>query len=210
MLLAVGFLSILGMEWDNAGTLGPMPLGDKLLNAAFHSVMPRTAGFNSLNFGAFEDETLLVNYGLMFIGGGSAGTAGGIKITTAAVLFAMVVSEIVRHEDASMFRRRFGSDVQRQSLSIAVLASTLIVLGVSYIATVTDLELQDIVFECISAFATVGLSTGITADLPPSAQVVIIALMFIGRVGTITVATALALGTSSRPYRFAEENPIVG
>lgn len=210
ILLALGFGSILAMEWSNPETLAPMAFSDKILNAAFHSVMPRTAGFNSLDVGAFRDETLLTNYGLMFIGGGSAGTAGGIKITTAAVILAMVISEIWRRNDATLYQRRFGVDVQRQALSIAVLASVLILSATSFLAVVTDFDLKDILFECISAFSTVGLSTGITGDLPPSGQIVIILLMFVGRVGTITVATALALNTSSRPYRYPEENPIVG
>ena len=210
ILLAFGFVSLLAMEWTNAQTLGPMGVGEKALNAMFHSVMPRTAGFNSLDVGAFRDETLMLNYGLMFIGGGSAGTAGGIKITTIAVLLAIVYSEITRHEDASLFQRRLGADVRRQALSVTVLAMFLIVTATTIIAATSDLALPAILFECISAFSTVGLSTGITADLDATGQIVIIALMFIGRVGTITVATALALGASKVHYRYPEENPIVG
>lgn len=209
-LLLIGFVSTALMEWNNAGTLAPMSTGAKLLNAAFHSVMPRTAGFNSLNVGAFEDETLLVNYFLMFVGGGSAGTAGGIKITTFVVLLAVVLSEVARRRDAGLFRRRFGQAIARQALSVAVLAGTLVFAATIFLSMVTPLALEDILFEVISAFSTVGLSTGITAQLPPSGQLVIIALMFIGRVGTITVATALALGAQKRPYRYPEENPIVG
>ena len=210
LLLAGGFLAILAMEWDNPDTLGPMGLGGKLLNAAFHSVMPRTAGFNSLDVGSFRDETLMTNYFLMFIGGGSAGTAGGIKITTFAVLLAVVLSEVLRRRDAGVFGRRFGSAVERQALTVIVLAGTLIFAATTYLASITPLAFEDVLFEVISAFSTVGLSTGITADLPPAGQLVIIALMFIGRVGTITVATALALGGQPRPYRYPEENPIVG
>ncbi|MGB7372942.1 TrkH family potassium uptake protein [Pontixanthobacter sp.] len=209
-LLLFGFVSILWMEWDNQATLGPMPLGSKILNAAFHSVMPRTAGFNSLDVGAFEDETIMVNYLLMFIGGGSAGTAGGIKITTFVVLFAIVLSEVLGRRDVGLFQRRFGHAVERQALSVTVLAAALIFAATTYIASITTLPLDDILFECISAFSTVGLSTGITADLPPAGQLAIIALMFIGRVGTITVATALALGKREIPYRNPQENPIVG
>ena len=209
-LLALGFMAILVMEWSNPATLGPMGAGAKLLNAAFHSVMPRTAGFNSLNVGAFHDETLMVNFFLMFIGGGSAGTAGGIKVTTFFVLFAIVLSEILRRRDAGLFQRRFGRAVERQALSVTVLAAALVFAATTYIASISPLPLDDILFECISAFATVGLSTGITADLPPSALLVLCALMFVGRVGTITVATALALGQRERPYRYPEENPIVG
>lgn len=209
-LLGIGFVAILAMEWNNAQTLGPMGIGAKLLNAAFHSVMPRTAGFNSIDVGAFRDQTLMVNYLLMFIGGGSAGTAGGIKVTTFIVLFAIVLSEVLGRRDAGLFGRRFGSEVERQALTVTVLAASLILFAATYIASISTLPLPDILFECISAFSTVGLSTGITADLPPSGLVVIVLLMFVGRVGTITVATALAVGRPPRPYRYPKENLIVG
>lgn len=209
-LLLLGFVAILVMEWNNAETLGPMGFGDKVLNAAFHSVMPRTAGFNSLDVGAFRDQTLMVNYLLMFIGGGSAGTAGGIKVTTFVILFAIVLSEVLGRRDAGLYNRRFGSEVERQALSVTVLAAVLIFAAAIFITSITNLPLEDILFECISAFSTVGLSTGITADLPPAGQLVIIMLMFVGRVGTITVATALAVGRTPRSYRFPKENVIVG
>ena len=209
-LLLIGFAAHLAMEWTNPDTLGPMGVGTKLLNAAFHSVMPRTAGFNSLDVGAFRGETLVVNYALMFIGGGSAGTAGGIKITTMMVLLAIVVAEITRQRDAAMFGRRFGARAQRQALTVATMAALIILSATTYILSVADLPLRDVLFETISAFSTVGLSTGITADLPPTAQMVLALLMFVGRVGTITVATALALNAQPRPYRYPEENPIVG
>jgi trk system potassium uptake protein TrkH len=210
MLLLFGWLAVLLMEWSNPDTLGPMSTGAKLLNAGFHSVMPRTAGFNSLDLGAFREETLVVNYALMFIGGGSAGTAGGIKITTFMVLLAIVLAEVLRRRDAGMFGRRFGHAVERQALTVASLALLMVLCATMFITSITRLPLQDVLFETISAFATVGLSTGITAQLPPSALVVLATLMFIGRVGTITAATALALGGSDRPYRYPEENPIVG
>jgi len=210
LLLAGGFAAILAMEWDNAATLGPMSWGDKLLNAGFQSVMPRTAGFNSLDFGAMREETLVVNYVLMFIGGGSAGTAGGIKITTFMVLLAIVLAEVLSRRDAGMFGRRFGHAIERQALTVASIALMLVLCATMFISSVTALQLEDILFETISAFSTVGLSTGITASLPPSALLVLVMLMFVGRVGTITAATALALGGSDRRYRYPEENPIVG
>ncbi len=211
VLLLAGFLATLLMEWSNPGTLGPMGAGSKALNALFHSAMPRTAGFNSLNVGDMRSETIMLNYVLMFIGGGSAGTAGGIKITTFVVLLAIVWAEVRRQRDAGLFGRRFGHAVERQALTIVVLAALLIMIATMYILSVTNLLIRDVLFETISAFATVGLSTGITASLPPSALVVLCLLMFVGRVGTITVATALALGGArQRPYRYPEETPIVG
>ena len=210
VLLVAGWVGIMLAEWNNPDTLGPMGMGAKSLNAAFHSVMPRTAGFNSLDVGSFRDETLMGNYLLMFIGGGSAGTAGGIKITTFVLLLAIVASEVRGQRDAVLFGRRVHQDVERQALSVIVLALLLIAGATAILLAITPLPLGDVLFETISAFSTVGLSTGITAELPPLGQLVIIALMFIGRVGTITVATALALGAARRPYRYPEENPIVG
>ena len=165
---------------------------------------------NSLDVGAFRGETLLMNYVLMFIGGGSAGTAGGIKITTFVVLLAVVASEVGGRRDAEIFGRRLGYGVERQALTVTVAASVLIMLASMYILAITSLPMEDVLFETISAFSTVGLSTGITAQLPPSALGVLAFLMFVGRVGTITVATALALGGEPRPFRYPEEDPIVG
>jgi len=209
-LLALGFLATLAMEWANPATLGPMSLPDKALNAAFHAVMPRTAGFNSLDVGSFTDASVMVNYVLMFIGGGSAGTAGGIKLTTFVVLAAVVASEILGRRDAGVFQRRFGPQIERQALSVTVLAATLIFAATAFITAISPLPLEEVLFETISAFSTVGLSRGITADLPPAAQIVLCLLMFVGRVGTITVATALAVTGRGRAFRYPEENPIVG
>jgi len=146
----------------------------------------------------------------MFVGGGSAGTAGGIKVTTFFVLFAIVLSEILGRQDAGLFQRRFGREIERQALAVTVLSATLIFVATTYIASISSLPLDDILFECISAFSTVGLSTGITAALPPGGLLALIVLMFVGRVGTITVATALALGGRELPFRYPQENPIVG
>ena len=146
----------------------------------------------------------------MFIGGGSAGTAGGIKVTTFFVLFAVVLTEIRGQRDAGLFQRRFGREIERQALAVTVLSAALIFGSTTYIASISAIPLDDILFETISAYSTVGLSTGITAQLPPSALLVLVMLMFVGRVGTITVATALAIGGRDRPYRYPQENPIVG
>ena len=210
VLLALGFGFILLAEWNNPDTLGPLGAGSKMLNAMFHSVMPRTAGFNSLDVGSFRDETLLANYVFMFIGGGSAGTAGGIKITTFVLLLAIVASEVRGERDAGMFGRRVSRDIERQALSVTVLAASLITLGSTIILATTELPPRDVFFETISAFSTVGLSTGVTAELGTTGELVIIVLMFVGRVGTITVATALALGAARKPFRYPEENAIVG
>lgn len=210
ILLGGGAVTMLVTEWNNPDTLGPMAIGSKLLNAAFHSVMPRTAGFNSLDVAAFREETLVANYVLMLIGGGSAGTAGGIKVTTFMVLVAMAAAEVMRRREASLFGRRLGNAVERQAVAIVMLSLLLVLTGTMIITSVTRLPVQDVLFETISAFATVGMSTGITARLPPSALTVLIVLMFVGRVCTITVAAAFVLSGRSRRYRYPEENPLVG
>ncbi|PXA89180.1 ATPase [Nostoc sp. 3335mG] len=210
VLLVGGFLATLLAEWNNPATLGTMGVGGKLLNSAFHSVVTRTAGFNSIDVAALHEQTQAVTYLLMFIGGGSAGTAGGIKITTFLLLGVVVWSEIRGERDAMAFRRRIGTHVERQALTVVLLALALVSTGVMILLSVTPFALSDVIFEVISAFATVGLSTGITGQLPASAQAVLIVLMFVGRVGTITVATALALGVRRRTYRYPEERPIIG
>lgn len=209
-LLIAGFLAVLVAEWNNAATIGDMPTVAKLLNAFTHSVMSRTAGFNAVDVGQMRPETLLFTDGLMLIGGGSAGTAGGIKVTTFLLLGVVVWAEIRGRADVTVFQRRICPDVQRQALTVVLMAVGLVGLATLAILSMTTLPLDRVLFEVISAFATVGLSTGITANLPPAAQSILIALMFVGRVGTITVAAALALRARHVPYRYPQERPIVG
>jgi trk system potassium uptake protein TrkH len=210
VLLSGGALALGLYEWHNAGTLGPLGVGDKLLGALFQSVSARTAGFNSVDVGAMEIESLAVHYVLMFIGGGSAGTAGGIKVTTFLVLGAVVLAEIRGSPDTTVFRRRISSDVQRLALTVVLLGVAVLAFATLALLSLTALPMHEVIFEAISAFATVGLSTGITAQLPAAGQCILIVLMFVGRVGTITVATALALRSREPLYRYPEERPIVG
>lgn len=209
-LLVAGFLAVLIAEWNNSGTIGDFTTGAKVLNAFAHSVMSRTAGFNAVDVGQMRPETLLFTDGLMLIGGGSAGTAGGIKVTTFLLLGVVVWAEIRGRSDVTIFKRRICPDVQRQALAVVLMAVGVVGLATLAILSMTSFPLDRVLFEVISAFATVGLSTGITADLPPAAQSILIALMFVGRVGTITVAAALALRIRHIPYRYPEERPIVG
>ncbi len=209
-LLLAGFLAVSVAEWNNLATLGDMSAGGKLLNAFTHSVMSRTAGFNAINVGQMRPESLLFTDGLMLIGGGSAGTAGGIKVTTFLLLGMVVWAEVRGRPDVTVFRRRICPSVQRQALAIVLLAVGLVGLATLALLSMTTFPLDRVLFEVISAFATVGLSTGITADLPPAGQLILIALMFLGRVGTITVAAGLALRSRHVPYRYPEERPIVG
>ena len=210
ILLAIGLCATLAFEWNNAATFGALSPTDRVMNAAFHSVMTRSGGFNAVDTSSMQIETLVVSYALMLIGGGSAGTAGGIKVSTFFILGLIVWAEVRGEPDTVAFRRRISTEVQRQALTVVLLAAALVGIGTLSLLAVSHLPLEDIVFEVISAFATVGLSSGITANLPPSGHVILVILMFIGRVGSITVATSLALRSMKRPYRYPQERPIVG
>jgi potassium uptake TrkH family protein len=210
VLLTAGVAAVAAFEWSNAATLGPLGTADKLLAAFFQSVTPRTAGFNTIDYGSAEQETLFVTDVLMFIGGGSASTAGGIKVTTFALLFLMVWSEVRGDPHVTAFSRRVPPHAQRQAFSIAFIATVAVAAGTLALMTVSDAAFPDVLFEAVSAFGTVGLSTGITPEWGDYGRIVLIALMFLGRTGPYTLAVALALRERKRLYRFPEERPIIG
>jgi Trk-type K+ transport system membrane component len=147
---------------------------------------------------------------LMFIGGGSAGTAGGIKVTTFVVLFFVILTEVRGESSVRVFDRRIGERVQRQALTVALLGVAAVVFATLLVMHLGRFSLVDASFEVVSAFGTVGLSTGITADLPTSAQVLVSFVMFLGRLGPITLASAIALRSRQRLYELAEGRPIIG
>jgi len=210
ILLVAGIGAFTALEWANDGTLGSLPPSEKIVGGVTGGVVPRTAGFNSIDYGQITPETMAVNYVLMFIGGGSGGTAGGIKVTTFFLLAFVIWSEVRGERDTNVAHRRIGGSTLRQALTVVLLALAAISVGTMVILLVTDYALDVVLFETISAFATVGLSTGITPDLPPAAQMTLMALMYVGRVGTITVASALALKSRHRHFHLPEERPVVG
>lgn len=210
VLLVGGTLFVLGSEWRNPATLASMSLPDKLLNAFFTSATTRTAGFNTLDTEALTHGTWLGATVLMFIGGGSASTAGGIKVTTFALLLFVVMAEIRGQRHVAVFDRQVSSRVQRQALTVALLGLAAVVTAALILTETTDHSLDRILFEVVSAFGTVGLSTGITTELTAAGEVVIILLMFVGRLGPITFASALALRQRDRLYELPEGRPIIG
>lgn len=210
VLAVVGIAVFLLAEWRNSATIGGYDVGGKLVVGLFHGIMPRTAGFNSIDVGEMYPATLLVTDILMFIGGGSAGTAGGIKVTTFALLAFVIFAEVRGEPTVHVGDRRLPVPVQRQALTVALLGVGLVAVGTVTLLSITDFRLDDVLFEVVSAFGTVGLSTGITADLPASGMLVLTALMFLGRLGPITLASALALRERERRYELPEERTIVG
>ena len=210
VLTLLGALGVLAFEWSNPGTLGDMAPWEKAINALFHSVNTRSGGLNTVNNGAFTEQTMLMTYALMLTGAGSAGTGGGIKVTTVMILLLAVWSEMRGDPDTTAFGRRISPTVLREAMTVTAMAVALLMIATMALRAVTDLPLNQLIYEAISAFGNVGLSMGITASLPPSAQWIIILLMYLGRVGIVTVATGLALRPRRADYRYPEERPIVG
>jgi trk system potassium uptake protein TrkH len=210
VLLVLGTAYITVVEWNNPRTLGPLDWPAKILAGFFQSVQTRTAGFNSIDIGGLDDATLLGMDVLMFIGGGPAGTAGGIKITTFAVLFFILLAEIRGEGVVNIFGKRLSRAVHRQAITVVLLAVGVVMAATVALMLLTDLELGVVLFEAVSAFATVGLSTGITPDLPVAGQLILALLMIVGRLGPITFASALALRERSTLYQLPKERPIIG
>jgi potassium uptake TrkH family protein len=209
-LILGGWALFAWFEWTNPETLGQLSAWDSTTNAFFHSVTPRTAGFNSVDIASLREPSRLLTEVLMFIGGGSASTAGGIKVTTFAVLGWVMWAEARGDPDVVVFERRIPETAQRQALTVALLAIGVVIGATMLLLATSRLGRADLMFEVISALATVGLSANLTPLLSVTSQLVIILLMIIGRVGPITLFAALVLREHDRLYRHPEERPIIG
>ncbi|TDL37427.1 TrkH family potassium uptake protein [Arthrobacter nitrophenolicus] len=209
-LLAGGTVFLTAAEWTNPATLGALRPGERVLGGFFQSTITRTAGFNSIDISQMHPVSWLGMDILMFIGGGPAGTAGGLKITTFAVLFFIMATELRGGTAVNIFGKRLSRAVHRQAITVVLLAIALITASTMFLMLITDFGQEQILFEVISAFSTVGLSTGITAGMPPAGQVVLIMLMFIGRLGPVTLGTALALRSRPIMYEYPKERPLIG
>ncbi len=209
-LLVFGSVVVAAFEWTNPRTFQPLDWAGTLLASLFAGIMPRSGGFSTVDVGQMHEGTWLLLDALMFVGGGSAGTAGGIKVTTLAVMLLAIVAEARGDRDVEAFGRRISRDALQVAIAVAFVAATSVLVAALLLLAMTGLTLDVILFEVISAFATCGLSTGITPDLPDPAKYVLAALMFIGRTGTITLAAALALRNRRRVVRYPEERPIIG
>jgi Trk-type K+ transport system membrane component len=207
-LISAGLLAL--FEWNNPATLGQFNVADKWGNIFFQSINQRSGGFNSIDVAAMEEHTWLLEVVLMFIGGGSGSTAGGIRLTTFAVIILAIVAEARGRRDIEAFGKRIGTEVLRVAVSVVVLSLSLVIVGTSVLMYQTGLPLAPTLYEVVSAYATCGLSTGITGDLDPDAKYTLTIMMYLGRVGSMTLAAALALNQQRRVIRYPSERPIIG
>ena len=211
ILLVAGAVLIGILEWGNEKTLATQSEGYRPMTALFTSMMSRSGGFNTVDTTEFNGATLLVLDMLMFVGGGSASTAGGIKVTTLAILFLAAVAEARGSQDIVAYERRIPSDTVRLAVSVVLWGASIVAVATILILRITGEPLDKVLFDVISAFATCGLSAGLTSnDLPDAAKYVLAATMLLGRVGTVTLATALSGTHRQTVYRRAKERPIVG
>ena len=210
LLFFVGGVVFLGLEFDNPQTFGDRNAWDTIFQSFFLSGMTRSAGFSTIDTGQLHGSSVIVGSMLMFVGGGSASTAGGIKVTTLAVLALAVWSEAKGRPSVQAFGRRIPSDVQRVALAVVAWGATIVVVSTVTVAQMTKAPVGDVLFDVISAFATVGLSSGVTEAAPDPAKYVLAATMLMGRIGTVTLAAAVAATSRSQLYSLPVERPIVG
>ena len=185
-------------------------LAEKIGHALFASTMTRSGGFAVVDTASSESITLLLSDALMFVGGASASTAGGIKVTTLAVLLLAIVAEAKGTKAVAVAGRTIPEGLLRVAISVTFLGATLVLVATGLVMLTTDAPLDRILFEVISAFATCGLSVGLSAELDPFAKYVLAALMLAGRIGPIGLAAALAVRQRSVLYSYPEERPVIG
>ncbi|MFG1841152.1 TrkH family potassium uptake protein [Micromonospora sp. NPDC049175] len=210
-LLLLGFVGLLAAEWTNASTIGSYDAGGKVLASFTQIALSRTGGFTVLNIADLQEESYPLLIVLMFIGGGSASTAGGIKVSTFFLLAFTIWAELRGEPDVTVGHRRVATASQRQAVTVALLSVALVTAGTMLLLLLTEgVRFVAALFEVTSAFSTTGLTIGLAGELPASGQLVLTVLMFIGRVGPLTLGSAIALNTRRRLYRYPQEQPIVG
>ncbi|WP_022891173.1 potassium transporter TrkG [Agromyces subbeticus] len=210
ILFVAGAAMFLLLEYGNPKTYGQLDAGPTVFQSFFMSMMTRSGGFATIDMHDLNGSSLLVSDMLMFIGGGSASTAGGIKVTTLAVLFLAAFAEARGAPSMEAFGRRIPRDMLRLSVSVVLWGATIVAVSSIALLQITKQPFDYVLFDVISAFATCGLSTGLTAELPPEGVYIMAATMFMGRVGTVTLAAALAASQRRQLFKRPEERPIVG
>lgn len=217
LLLVGGTLAILALEWANPKTLGPLSVADKLLAAWFQSVSPRTAGFNTVAIGGMTTPTLFVTMALMFVGASPGGTGGGVKTTTFGITVLALWATVRGERDTVVFKRRVAVEVVSKAFFISLIAFLLLNAVAVLMLMVEKHDLLSTLFETTSAFGTVGLSMGspdsvlsLSGHFSPLGKLLMILMMFVGRVGPLTVAIAVAARRERARIRYPEGRVIIG
>lgn len=209
LLIGVGTFNFFLLEYSNPGTFGNLPLGEKIMAAMFHSVSTRTAGFATVPQDALREGSLFTTCILMFIGGSPGGTAGGVKTTTIAMLILTCITFIRGGEDTECFGRRIKPENIRTGFCIVIVSFVTLLVGTTLVTVFEgDVGLGRVLYETTSAVGTVGLSAGLTPSLTGASKVVIMVLMYLGRIGPITLA--LAFGAKKNPRDKIRQLPARG
>lgn len=209
-LIVLGTISILGMEWSNPGTLGPLSVADKIQAAFFQAVTPRTAGLATIDYGKVHANTAFLTIILMFIGAGPNSTGGGVKISTMTVVWAAAISIFSNRNDVELFQRKLAAEQIYRAFATVLFSSILIMFATGLLAWVEPHRFVDILFEVTSAFGTVGLSRGLTPDLTELSKWTLIVVMYTGRIGVLTLIGALAMRRKRpNPVTYPEGNVLL-
>jgi trk system potassium uptake protein TrkH len=210
-LLVGGTLAIFLVEFDNPATLAPLAWGEKLLVAWFQAIVPRTAGFNSIDYSQMTTAGLFITIALMFVGASPGGTGGGIKTTTFRILYSSTKAVLQGKEEVLCYQREIPTSLILKAVGVVFGSVTTVAIATTVIA-ITDPEVDfiRILFEAVSAFATVGLSTGITASVSTIAKLVLVTTMYVGRVGVLLLMSSVLGDPSPTAIRYPEENLLVG
>ncbi|MDN4471379.1 TrkH family potassium uptake protein [Demequina zhanjiangensis] len=212
--VSAGLLAL--FEWNNPNSLGPENLGTKLITVFFGSINQRSGGFAAISHEGMYEHTWLLEEVLMFIGGGSGGTAGGIRVTTLAVLVLAVAAEARGRRDIEAFGKRIGTETLRLAVAVTLVGLTFVLIGAGLMLAWTahlGWTLDKVLFQVVSAYATCGLSVlsgDEIAEMPDAVKHLTSVLMFAGRLGSVTIAAALALNKQRRVIRYPSERPLIG
>lgn len=211
VLLFIGFVLFILLEFNNGATIKNLSRFGKINATWFQAVVPRTAGFQSVNYSLVKDSTLLVTIILMFIGASPGGTGGGVKTTTIAVIVASVISVVKGSDDTEIFDRRIENNIIKKALAIFTVA-LLLVLIASFTITVLQPNIRfiDVLFEVTSAFGTVGLGVGVSDHLHVVGKLILCFIMYVGRLGPLTLLYTINIKQKHKSIRLAQDDVIVG
>ena len=217
VLLMSGSLLLLGtvcfciLEWNNPGTLGNMSIGEKILNGFFQSVTVRTAGFAAVDQASLTEGAKAVSMVLMFIGGSSGSTAGGVKTVTMVVLLLFLAARARGRDSVSVFKRSVPNSQVLDAMTIVAIVMGLAIFGSIFICVTSPVSFVDAAYETVSALATVGLTAGVTPLLSVPAQILIIIYMYFGRVGVLTISLGFLMGDKAQDrFRYAQTKLLIG